>query len=152
MPENFNLTDALADENTPKGLREWAEKQAADNKALSDKLAKIEAAQRKTSIAEALKAKGLPEKVAAFYPQDADASEEAVAKWVQEYADVFGAAAPKTESEVPEVADHNPLSGDVLAAMRAVQDATPAAGANTPTLADRFAALDRLDLRSTDTA
>lgn len=153
MPEAFNLDAALSDEATPKGLREWAEKQKKQNDELADKLAKIEAEQRSTTIVKALKDKGVNEKVASFYPSTEPATPEAIEKWVGQYADVFGG--PPAVQDVPPApgapVDHNPLAADVRAAMTAVQNATPQQGANTQTLADRVAALDKLDMRSAAT-
>ena len=53
-----------------------------------------------------LTAKGINPKVAAFVPQDLDASEEAVTNWLNEYGDVFGVKSDE-ESE-SKSASNNP--------------------------------------------
>jgi predicted RNase H-like nuclease (RuvC/YqgF family) len=45
---------------------------------------------RQRTVKDVLTAKGINPKVAAFIPQDLDASEEAVNNWLNEYGDVFG--------------------------------------------------------------
>jgi len=45
---------------------------------------------RQRTVKDVLTAKGINPKVAAFIPQDLEASEEAVNNWLNEYGDVFG--------------------------------------------------------------
>lgn len=54
-------------------------------------LANYQKQERQSTLAAALKAKGLPEKAASLYTGD-DVSDDAVGKWLESYADVFGAA------------------------------------------------------------
>lgn len=143
--DKFDLDAALEDENTPAALREWAKKQAAENKKLADELAEFRKSQRSNGLKEALKAAGANEKLATFYPSDKGTSGEDVAAWLKEYADVFGVKpADNATTDTSTTDDHNPMAGD-LAAMLRVQNATPTSGA-TPTLADKANAIDKLDM------
>lgn len=72
-----------------KGLRKQYEALKAERDAQAKELAAFKAAQRQSSVAEVLKAKGLPATAAKLYNGD-DTSEEAVGKWLEEFADVFG--------------------------------------------------------------
>ena len=54
---------------------------------------------RQRTVKDVLTAKGINPKVAAFIPQDLDASEEAVNNWLNEYGDVFGVNQDATEGE-----------------------------------------------------
>ena len=61
-------------------------------------------AQRERAIKEALRARGVNQKISSFIPQDIDATEESVSKWLEANADVFGI---QTE-EVPQKANVDP--------------------------------------------
>lgn len=80
------------------GLRKQLEEALERQKAMESELAQFRAGRRESSVAEILKAKGIPEKVAALY-QDEDVSEAAVGKWADEYADVFGVTEGEGEQE-----------------------------------------------------
>lgn len=71
-----------------KSIRKELDALKEANKAKDAELAKFQAAQNEAAVKAVLKAKGLPEKVAGFY--SGDASEDAVSKWLDENADVFG--------------------------------------------------------------
>lgn len=56
--------------------------------------------QRQATVVEIVKSRNLPDKVAALVPKDIGTDSEAVTKWLDEYADIFGAkaeAAPEAE-------------------------------------------------------
>lgn len=101
MSEEFD-----GEENGPKALREAYEKLKKENATALERLAKLEAAERATSVTQALKAKGLSDekaaKVARFYNAD-DTSADAVGKWLEGEADTFGlsTAAPQ-QTQAPE--------------------------------------------------
>lgn len=151
--DQFDLDAALDDETTPAGLRKWAESVRKENRKLADELAEFRSANRKGAVSSALRDLGVNEKVAAFYPADAEASGEAVAKWFKEYADVFGTPAKDNDEAGGAVGQqapgHSPIAADVAAAMRLIQDSTPTSS-GTPTLADRVAEIDRLPMRTAD--
>lgn len=149
--QQFNLDEALADENAPAGLRKWAESIKKLNEKLSGELAEVRTEKRQGAIAGALKQLGVSDRVAAFYPPDLSADADSIAKWINEHEGVFAPiSAPDTAATPPTMSDHSPLAADVVTAMRLVQDATPVAGATTPTLADRAADIDRLKMDSRD--
>ena len=78
--------EASAMKQVRKALRDAKKRLAeleAENQTLNGQV-------RSTAIKESLKAKGVNPKIAAFVPQDIEPSEEAVAKWLDDYADVFG--------------------------------------------------------------
>lgn len=153
--ESFDLDAALEDEATPAGLRKWAETVQAQNRKLADELAGYKTAQRQGAITGALKTLGVNDRVAAFYPSDAEPSAEAVAKWLKENEGVFAALPASTDKDggsdqAPNpLADHSPVAADLVSAMRMVQDATPTTG-GTPSLADRAAEIDKLTMTTKD--
>lgn len=154
--ESFDVDAALEDESAPEGLREWGKSIKAQNKKLADELASYRQAQRKDSITGALQTLGVNTKVAMFYPSDAEASPEAVGKWLKDNEGVFAALpanddkASGTGQVTPQaLSDHSPVAADLQAAMRAVQEVTPVSG-GTPTLADRAAEIDKLGMTTKD--
>ncbi len=70
-------------------------------KELEQELSGLKTQTRQRTVKEVLQAKGLNPKIAAFIPQDIDASEEAINQWVSEYGDVFGAPVPAQEEARP---------------------------------------------------
>lgn len=149
--DQFDVDAALEDDNTPAGLRDWAKNVQAQNKKLADELAGVRTAQRRDVVTGALKTLGVSEKVSTFYPSDAEATPEAIAKWVKEYEGVFTPAQAPGEGQQPSgPTDHNLLQGDLASAMRTIQDATPPSGAPTPTLAERANEIDRLKMTTAD--
>lgn len=83
------MSDDFSDDSEGiKQLRQHAKETADALKAANERLAQFEAREREATVKSVLKAKGLPEKAATFY--QGDASEDAVSKWVDENADIFG--------------------------------------------------------------
>ena len=70
-------------------------------KELEQELASLKTQTRQRTVKEVLQAKGLNPKIAAFVPQDIEASEEAINQWVSEYGDVFGAPVQAQEEAKP---------------------------------------------------
>ena len=68
------------------------EKELAELKANFENLNK---AQRERAIKDVLTSRGINSKIAAFIPSDIDASEDAVSRWLDDYADVFGIEQPQ---------------------------------------------------------
>lgn len=68
------------------------EKELAELKANFESLNK---AQRERAIKDVLTSRGINGKIAAFIPSDIDASEDAVSRWLDDYADVFGIEQPQ---------------------------------------------------------
>lgn len=61
-------------------------------KELETELSGLRSVQRETTIKSVLESKGVSAKVAKFIPQDIETSAEAIDKWIEENADVFGIA------------------------------------------------------------
>lgn len=59
--------------------------------------ATLKGSHRKRSLEEVLTSKGVNPKVATFIPSDVE-GDEAVAKWLDDYADVFGIKVPETDT------------------------------------------------------
>lgn len=89
--------DEYTDDSTIKKVR--AAQRAAEKRAkeLEARLAEYESRERTRSVQSVLKARGLNEKIAAFIPNDL-VDEDAVADWLEQYGDVFGAPAPQPNS------------------------------------------------------
>lgn len=149
MPEQFDLDAALSDESTPAGLRKWAENVQKQNRTLTDELGKFKADQRSSAISGALKAVGVNEGLARFYPADKDANDATVAEWLKENSDVFGVSKAEAQS-APTAVTPQGLDPAVVEAMRTVQAVTPATGNATPTLEDRAKEIDGLKMRTQD--
>ena len=86
--EPTRSSDPLAD--LPEPARKAMRRQAKQLKEATDALAKYQARERTASIAEVLTEKGLPAKVANLLPSDLEPTPDAVSKWLEDYADVFG--------------------------------------------------------------
>ena len=72
------------------------DKELAELKAQYENLSK---AQRERAIKDALASRGVNTKIASFIPQDIDPTEESVSKWLEDYADVFGAQQAETQAK-----------------------------------------------------
>lgn len=147
--EKFDLDAALADENVPAGLRDYAKQVAADNKKLKAEADVRAKADRSNTLGSALKDAGASEKLARFYPADQDVTGEAIVSWLKENADVFGVKLADTANTTTTTAtDHSPAVTDILA-MQKVQEATPTEG-GTPTLLDQAKAIDGLKMKTAE--
>jgi len=71
------------------------DKELAELRSQFDSLSK---GQRERAIKDALAARGVNGKIAAFIPQDIDPTEESVSKWLENYADVFGIETSQTQT------------------------------------------------------
>jgi hypothetical protein len=109
MATNYEYDDE--DDNTPTDVVNQLRKvnRALEKRAkeLEQELSGLKSQTRQRTVKEVLQAKGLNPKIAAFVPQDIDASEEAINQWVNEYGDVFGAPVQQQEqAKVPDVSAH----------------------------------------------
>ncbi len=104
MSDDFD--DDLDGSDLLKDLRKQLsqkDKELKEFKANFETLAKRD---RERTLADTFKAKNVSEKVAKFYPSDRDASEDNIAAWLTENADVFGIkldAPPAGEADAPPV-------------------------------------------------
>lgn len=109
MGEEFNQFDDEFDNEfddespepskVPADLRKALRKAQRENKAMATQLAEITKANRSRTIKEAISAKGLNPKIAAFIPADVEPTDEAVTKWLGEYGDVFSPPSPDAAVE-----------------------------------------------------
>ena len=90
------------DSDLPKKLRAQIKQLSKERDEANSKVAQYESVERKRSIAVVLETRGINPKVAAFIPQDIEASEEAVAAWISEYGDIFSPSAPKAIQQEPQ--------------------------------------------------
>jgi uncharacterized protein YdiU (UPF0061 family) len=72
--------------------------QKRQNKELLEQLESLKSGLRERAVKDAIKSKGLPEKVASLIPKDLTTSDE-VDAWVADYADVFGVPQPQAAGD-----------------------------------------------------
>lgn len=77
------------DGQKPNPLREHARQLEKQNKELEKKLKELQAQLRKNTVETVLKAKGYSPKTAALIPESVEPTEDAIAKWLEEYADIL---------------------------------------------------------------
>lgn len=80
-------------------LRKAFERQKKQNEELKASVAEFAAKDRERTLSEVIASKGLNTKLAGFYPSGADASADAVDKWLTDNADVFGLAAAEEQRQ-----------------------------------------------------
>ena len=94
MATNYDEDDDFDFEDQPqdvvKQLRKVNRTLEKRLKELEQEATSLKTQTRQRTVKDVLTAKGINPKVAAFVPQDLDASEEAVTNWLNEYGDVFG--------------------------------------------------------------
>ncbi len=86
-----------------KDLRKQLSKLSKESKGLEQELSTYRAKARTESIAEALKAAGVNEKVAKLVP--ADVAPDGVASWLKEYGDLFGVKPEQQTTSPPDGAN-----------------------------------------------
>ena len=110
MATNYDEDDDFDFEDQPqdvvKQLRKVNRTLEKRLKELEQEATSLKTQTRQRTVKDVLTAKGINPKVAAFVPQDLDASEEAVTNWLNEYGDVFGVKSDE-ESE-SKSASNNP--------------------------------------------
>jgi hypothetical protein len=141
------LADPEASKNIPKGLREWAQRQAEAAKTEREGAEKLRAELRASTVNNFLRDKGLPADVAGMIPEGAEPSE-----WYEKYGKFIAGtpagqaaneppagdeatgnagAPPAAAPPAPPTAPGAPagMNADQLAAYQAIQGATPGAHA-----------------------
>lgn len=101
--------DFDVNESGPANLRKALKKAEKDRKMLEEQLSSLKSSLRQRSVKDVLEAKGVNSKIAAFIPADVEAP-EAIAAWLDEYADVFGFQSQQTTNE--------PLSEEAITQQR----------------------------------
>ena len=100
-----------------KQLRKASKQKDKELQELRSQFESLSKGQRERAIKDALAARGVNGKIAAFIPQDIDPTEESVSKWLEDYADVFGIEAGQTQ------ATHNVNPNDAAAYKRMTNSA-----------------------------
>lgn len=85
-------------ETSGKGLRAQLEQALNDKKGLETQLSELTAKVRQAEVSKVLSAKGVNAKIAKFIPSDVE-GEEAIGKWLEDYADVFGGSTTEAPSD-----------------------------------------------------
>jgi hypothetical protein len=81
-----------------KQLRKASKQKDKELNELRAQFESLSKGQRERAIKDALAARGVNGKIAAFIPQDIDPTEESVSKWLEDYADVFGIEVSQTQT------------------------------------------------------
>ena len=87
-----------SDTDLVRKLRKDLKQAQKRNRELEGSLGELSKSQRERIIKDAFASKGVNPKIASFVPQDIDASEEAIAAWLDNYADVFGIKAEEKQA------------------------------------------------------
>jgi hypothetical protein len=106
--EDDDITVASFDSDTDlvKKLRRDLKVAQKKNKELESSLGELTKSQRERVLKDVFASRGVNPKVAAFVPNDLDASEEAISQWIENNADVFGLQVqPKKEVNSKDVAN-----------------------------------------------
>ncbi len=105
--EDDDVTVASFDSDTDlvKKLRKALKVEQRRNKELESSLGELSKSQRERVLKDVFASRGVNPKVAAFIPNDLDASEEAISSWLEQNADVFGIQLePRKEIDSKDVA------------------------------------------------
>jgi hypothetical protein len=101
--EDDDMLEDDYDDNGIKNLRKADRAKSKRIKELEDELEGLRKFQRESTLSSVLKDKGVNPKIAAFIPSDIAGDPESIAKWLEEYGDLFGGqqnTQPKQESQV----------------------------------------------------
>lgn len=91
MAEFDDLLDGTdSDPELVRTLRKALKERDKEFKEIQAQLAERAKTDRTRSLADVLKEKGVPDKVAKLYPEHAEVTADAVDSWLSEYGDVFG--------------------------------------------------------------
>lgn len=107
---NWDIDEEDDEEYTPsydndtdlvKKLRKALKAEQRRAKELESNLGELSKAQKERILKDVFTSRGVNAKIAAFVPNDIEASEEAISAWIDQYADVFGIQqdAPKVSQE-----------------------------------------------------
>jgi hypothetical protein len=94
--DDFTTDDSSND--LVKQLRKASKTKDKEIAELRSQFESLNKSQRERAIKDALAARGVNGKIAAFIPQDIDPTEESVSKWLEDYADVFGIEVSQTQT------------------------------------------------------
>ena len=103
--DDVDMTTFDSDTDLVKKLRKALKVEQKRNKELESSLGELTKSQRERVLKDVFTSRGVNPKVAAFIPNDLDASEEAISGWLEQNADVFGIQLqPKKEIDSRDVA------------------------------------------------
>ena len=88
--DDDDITQDDSSNDLVKQLRKASKQKDKELQELRSQFETLSKGQRERAIKDALAARGVNGKIAAFIPQDIDPTEESVSKWLEDYADVFG--------------------------------------------------------------
>lgn len=108
---NWDIDDEDDEEYTPsfeadtdlvKKLRKALKAEQRRAKELESNLGELSKAQKERVLKDVFASRGVNAKIAAFVPNDIEASEEAISAWIDQHADVFG-----IQQDVPKVSQED---------------------------------------------
>lgn len=103
--DDVDMTTFDSDTDLVKKLRKALKVEQKRNKELESSLGELTKSQKERVLKDVFASRGVNPKVAAFIPNDLDASEEAISGWLEQNADVFGIQLePKKEIDSKDVA------------------------------------------------
>ena len=103
--DDVDMTTFDSDTDLVKKLRKALKVEQKRNKELESSLGELTKSQRERVLKDVFTSRGVNPKVAAFIPNDLDASEEAISGWLEQNADIFGIQVqPKKEIDSKDVA------------------------------------------------
>lgn len=120
MDQDYDDASDEQTESPGKGLRAQLEAALAEKKSLESEVSKLRDKARQSEVSQVLSAKGVNSKIAKFIPADVE-GEEAIAKWLDDNADVFGVSIQSDEGEPTPAPGPNVPPGTVDAANRMQQ-------------------------------
>lgn len=126
-----------------KNMRKQLKKLGEQVSALEAEKATWQVQNRSAVVTQALTSRGLPAKVANFYPADLGTDDESVGKWYEENKDVFGPAQPVTQPDE----DRGALSESEQRGYQAMQDM---AAYDARTVQDFKSQIDQIKYDPTD--
>jgi len=103
--DDVDMATFDSDTDLVKKLRKALKVEQKRNKDLESSLGELTKSQRERVLKDVFASRGVNPKVAAFIPNDLDASEEAISGWLEQNADIFGIQVePKKEIDSRDVA------------------------------------------------
>lgn len=103
--DDVDMTTFDSDTDLVKKLRKALKVEQKRNKELESSLGELTKSQKERVLKDVFASRGVNPKVAAFVPNDLDASEEAISTWLEQNAEVFGIQLqPKKEIDSKDVA------------------------------------------------
>lgn len=136
MSDNYWTDDSSEETPLVKKLRAEIEKRQKELNEAKEENSKLTGQVRKQSVAEILKDLGVPGKISAFVPEGLEPTKENVAKWVDDYKDVFNLTVEAPAAQTKQVEETQEQEQGIDPATKAawgrIQTADAAAGVTSP--------------------